>query len=138
MANHSHIEKALTKAYIDGGFDLQTQYPNRSFEPPVDGLWARFSVLPTQPSTFTLGTNGYDEHLGLMQIDLYAPFNKGLSQLHDKCDEVLNYFVAGKAFAYEQQQVLIINAGKNQGFFSDYWTVPLTINYRSYLTRANL
>jgi hypothetical protein len=102
-------------------------WENRTFEAPVTELWAAVFYVPNNPVGRTVGVGGIDEANGFMQIDLSIPTDSGDEQMNDWYDKARLYFVAGRSFLFNTQNVLVISSGMTQGRVIDN-------NYRKSLT----
>lgn len=132
------IESALRKAWRDGGFfaDENTAYDNVAFEPVASTPWARIAVIPAQPEVTSLGVNGYDEHNGVLQIDLFYPLDKGSGAAYAKSDEVCALFKAGARFTYGGETVVIRSSGRNNGRNDGGWfKVTISVFYLAHTAR---
>lgn len=132
------IESALRKAWRDGGFfaDESTAYDNVAFEPVANTPWARVAVIPSQPEVTSLGVNGYDEHNGYLQVDLFYPMGQGTGAVHAKSDAICSLFVAGARFSYDSENVLIRSSGRNNGRKDGGWfKVTVTVFYLAHTAR---
>ena len=136
--SQSSIESALRKAWRDGAFfsDAQTAYDNSAFEPTAGTPWSRVSVIPSQPEVTSLGGNGYDEHNGVLQVDLFYPLNQGTGQINAKADAARELFKAGARFTYGGETAVIRSSGRNKGRKDGGWfKVTLTVIYFAHVAR---
>lgn len=97
---------ALTQAWKDGGFGLETAYENAKFT-PGSAAWAEFWVVFDSTVSATLGTHGENETTGFVQVDLYYPLDKGSGDITTKADAICDYFQLGRSFSYDGQYVTI-------------------------------
>lgn len=133
-----NIESALRKAWRDGGFftDTRTAYDNVAFEPQANTPWSRVTVLPAQPEVTSLGGNGYDEHNGVLQIDLFYPLNQGTGAVHAKADDICALFKAGARFSYGGDTVVIRSSGRKNGRKDGGWfKVTVSVLYLAHTAR---
>lgn len=136
--SQSSIESALRKAWRDGGFftDANTAYDNVAFEPVAGTPWSRVAVIPSQPEVTSLGDSGYDEHNGVLQIDLFYPLNKGTGEINAKADAACALFKAGARFSYGGQTVVIRSSGRNNGRKDGGWfRVTVSVFYLAHIAR---
>lgn len=98
---------ALTQAWVDGNFSLDTAYENKKFDKPAALPWAEFWVVFDSTNSVTLGTHGENETTGFVQVDLYYPLDKGSGDITTKADAICEYFQLGRSFSYQGQYVTI-------------------------------
>jgi hypothetical protein len=133
----SDLRSALIQSWIDGGFGLNTAYPNRKFDPVAGTPWAAVFILPNQPEVATLGDSGADQHDGVFQISLFYPPNQGDHDIMAKADAIARHYKAGNRFSYDDQSLLVRNCGRAQGRLDDGWyRIDLTINWVAWVERA--
>lgn len=135
----ANVEFALRKAFRDGGFfaDANSAYDNAAFEPSAGTPWARITVIPTQPEVTSLGDTGYDEAVGVLQVDLFYPLNQGNGQALTKAEAIRSYFKAGKRFSYGGQDVVSRSAGYRNGREQNGWfRVMVEIQYIAHINRS--
>lgn len=132
------VRSALVQAFVTGSFFNQTEvaYENKKFDPPKDKPWAAFFFVPIQPVVFTLGTGGYDEQRGFVQIDLNYPTDDGEKDVAAKADAIRDAFKAGFQFSYSGQEVRIVSCGRSQGrSINNYYRVSITIQFLAFIVR---
>jgi len=133
------LRSALIQSWVDGGFELDTAYPNRKFDPVAGTPWAAVFILPNQPEVATLGDSGADQHDGVFQISLFYPPNQGDHDIMAKADAIAAHYKAGKRFSYDGQSLLVRNCGRAQGRLDDGWyRIDLTINWVAWVDRILL
>lgn len=126
------INAALVSAYKALPITLPpTAYEVREFTPPPNKAWAAVVNMPADKVATTLGDHGYDEMVGVFQIDFNVPENTGTAELHNNANAVLDFFVPGRRISYLGQEVSIrkavpstIRRNSNAGFVisvSVYW-----------------
>ena len=131
------IKSTLLQAYVDGAFGLSTAYENRQFEPTTGTPWAAVYVLPNQPSAFSLGSNGSDEHDGILQIDLNYPTGNGDGAVLAKADAIRAVFKHGVSFTLDSQAVSIRQCGRSGARIVDgYFKEIITINWTARTLRG--
>jgi len=136
MNKISDVRTALVQAYLDTGIALPTVYDNDKLRPDYLQPFAILQFLPASPSVSTLGSNGRDELLGILQIDICCPVDQGESVLLEYADTLRAYFTAGRQFEFDSQCVIVSNCGQSQGFTSNnYYRMPISVTWYSRLTR---
>lgn len=135
--NQSGVRAALIDAYIDGGFNISTAYPNREYIPSNGTEWARVSFLPAPVEVATLGSYGEDNHSGLLQIDLFFPLYKGDGDAWELADDMSEHFKAGTDFTYNSVTVSIINSSAQVGPEENgMYRLILTVSWYSRINRS--
>lgn len=84
------------KIRAESEFGITFEYPNRQLSTYPNGLWGRMTNLRGPGEPTTLGPNGQDTHVGVIQIDINQPVNDSLANLLNKASEVANAFKAGQ------------------------------------------
>lgn len=85
----------------------------------ANGEFTRATLIRTRPQQLSVGVNGRDLHVGLMQVDIFVPVNTGTSQANTIADSVIAAFPRG----------LTLNAGDNR--------VHIRTAYRETASRLN-
>lgn len=136
--SESKIQSALVQAVVNGAFGLPTAYENVDFTPPATA-WMAVTNLPASIDPSSNGVGGLDEHVGVFQIDLNYPSNKGTKDIMAKADAVLQYFVAGRRFIYQGQCVQVQRKERTQLRPVGAWvSTSISIYYTSYSTRPEI
>lgn len=127
------IDGALIQAYVDLGLGLDTAYEGQEFTPPDDGSdWAAVFILPATSDFFTLGENGEDQHLGLMQIDFNTPHGKGREALVDYAEQIRAEFIGGKGYIRNSQRVRIDTVERTAVIEVDGWMrISVSVNWEA-------
>jgi len=132
------IRSALATAFSSGGFDLPVNYDNaKKVDVKCDLPWCEFYFIPTQPVVSTLGDQGEDEHLGIVQINLNYPINEGMGNLLKKADDIRAVFKAGTSLTYQTQVVRITSCGISRAaqVVNGFYQSILTIEFRALTAR---
>jgi len=136
MADFKDIQGALIDHWVDSALGISTAYENSKFSPVEGTPWARLTILPSQPEIMTLGPSGEDEHLGILQIDLYYPTDEGNSPVLTMADSIRTAYKAGTSLSYNGQSVVILNCGRSGGELENgYFKIMLNVAYRARTTR---
>lgn len=121
-----NVRAALVTAWQTLGI---TTYFENDLGEPTD-KHATFEFMPSSTNGVSLGANGKDEHLGLLQIDLYYPVSRGNGELLQQLDTIRAYFYNGRGFVYGGTSVIInrvdysspvIDGGWYRQSISLYW-----------------
>lgn len=101
------IRRAFRTAYREAIPDLPTQFPNRDFTAPANGVWASLFIMPAARSVKSLGRRGDDLQTGITQIDINVPTHTGINELDHYSDLLVNSFWAGRRLTHDGQVVKI-------------------------------
>lgn len=134
----SDIYSAIIKRYVDAGeFGLDTIYPNKDRRPTGGREHARIWYMPNGVSAPGVGRQGYDEHQGLVQIDLAYPTNEGIGEMMEKADEIARHFQSGVRAEYNGQDVVVRGSEISPPINEDGWIkASVTIDYSAYVRRT--
>ena len=137
----SSVRSALVQSFVDLAAANSWDYPiiaeNHPQEPNHSGIWFGLTYIPDIPDVATLGDGGEDEVRGIFQIDIFTPINTGEKEPQDLIDVMRSYFTAGRRFSYNQQEVVITQCGRTDGFISNnYFRIPLSVIWYSRLIRT--
>lgn len=105
--------------------------------PQANEAWFEFFIIPNRPVVVTLGDDGFNEHTGIVQVNLNYPMHEGSGAMLQKADQVSALFKAGSRHVFEGQTVSVISCGLNgsgktvNGFFQSI----LTIQYKAQTPR---
>lgn len=134
------INAALVKAWqalacVEEG---NTQYENVKFTPATNEIWARLTMIPAQPVPVTIGTPGTDEHVGLLQVDIFAPLDDSTGPTLQVADLIAECFFAGANFSHENQCVRITSCGRGRSAVEGGWyRTIITINWSARVPRRS-
>jgi hypothetical protein len=110
---------------------LPTAWENKDFTPTQGQLYVRPTLLPgnTEPSSF----DSSDEHLGVYQVDVIAPSNKGKGEALIQADLIADQFKSRQVLTYNGVKVHLTSVSRGNGALSDGWYIlPITAAYRAY------
>jgi len=99
------VNAALILAYKSCGLNLPTSYPLKDFPKDVDGAVAEVSILTADRYALTMGDEGMDRVLGILQVNIHIPENTGITQLYSCLDLITGFFTAGSSYTYNGQVV---------------------------------
>ena len=109
-------------------------WPSTVFKPTKSTLYLRGTNLPASTEQAGLGTNGLDEHLGIYQVDVYAPAGKGRGPAEVKADAIADHFKRGTDLLYNGVTVRLGNVSRNAGIIDDdRYVISVSINYSAHV-----
>src|SRR5690349_358560 len=112
---------------------LPIAWPNVSFSPPTTG-YLRVTHVPNIARRIFL--NGSDPHqrLGLLQLDVFQPLNKGASAATELAGKVAEWFPADLKMATGAVTVRVTKASDIAQAIADdaFWFVPVTCQYEAW------
>lgn len=123
---------------VDSPLDLPFAVENSPFDKPAGGApWAATFILANQPRVATLGSQGQDDHNGILQIDLNYPLMTGESAVMAKADELAVFFKAGKRLALSGIELMVTSCGCSRGREAEGWyRVSVTVTWVARVSRA--
>ena len=135
--NYIEIEKALIAAAKAVDNTTPMGHPNDPLENPGPALWLQLHNLRVESLPATLGTQGEDNHPGILQIDINYPQNKGAGIPLQKADEIASYFTAGKRLESNGQQVIVKSTTLSPArYVGGYYRISVDVNYYSRTMRT--
>lgn len=95
---------------------------------PTDGvMFLRETLLSGDTNQTSLGNDGYDEHLGVYQIDVFAPKGGGKGEAITKADAIADHFKRGTTLTYNSADVRIRTVSRAGFGYDENWII-LSIN----------
>lgn len=91
------------------GVDLALSLPNKGFSPALDEPWGDVDFLFAKTANPTMG-DGFKRALGLLQVMLHYPLNKGAGAAVAKADALCTGFQRGTSMEQGAVQVKIMEA----------------------------
>jgi hypothetical protein len=70
---------------------LPIAWTNKAFTPPADGKWLRASDIPASTEPYSL-SGASAEIIGLLQVDVFWPLNRGLAEPKDIAGAIVAHF----------------------------------------------
>ena len=125
------IKAAMESRLLAIASPLPTQWENVLFSPPADGSeYQKVDMLPAAPANPTLG-DGFFRELGLMQVLLSYPINKGSGAVYAKAEAIRDWFPRGLSLSSGGITVLIdrtptVGPGR---VANDRFLMPISIRY---------
>jgi hypothetical protein len=138
--SNTNIHKILVQAVLDSGLGLPIAWPNLPFlsKPANGGPWANVNIIPIDDGVraVTLGLQGEDQHLGLLQIDVNYPMRQGEASQLGKMDTLATFFRGGAPFEFGQARLWIRAVARTRGREVDgFWRMTLTIDWMARVPR---
>ena len=114
-------------------------YDNAAFEAP-NALWLRVAYQPVDNRVATLSGSGQDEASGFLQVSVNVPMEQGSGEAYEMVDKIVAAFDAGASLPYDNGSEIgyVFSDGANASpavTFESYYSVPVTIDWRSRRTR---
>jgi hypothetical protein len=107
-------------------------WENTNYKPNATTLYLRATALPGDTVQACLGDSGRDEHVGIFQVDVFIPDNKGRT---DWPDQIADHFKRGTVLTQNTVSVRITTVSINTAFKDeDFYIVPVSINYQTFTT----
>ncbi len=102
----------------------------------VGSDWAAVFMLPGVTDFNSLGDNGEDLHLGIMQIDFNTPHGEGRAALIAYAQQVRDEFVGGKGYVRNSQNVRIDTVERTAVTEADGWMrISVSVNWEAVTIR---
>jgi hypothetical protein len=137
--SHEDIDKALMQGVVDAALALPIAQENVAFNKPTDGSpWASVWIIPSPDGVraVTLGDDGEDEHVGIVQLDLNYPTGRGVDDVRAKGDQVAAFFSVGKALSSGVAKVTVSSCSRSRGREVEGWyRVSMTISWYARVPR---
>lgn len=132
----TNINGALVTAYQAAALGLSTAYEGKDFTPTPGTAWAAVFNLPASTEVDSLGSGGYDKHLGIFQVDIHVPENTGTAVLLAHAQTLRTYFYAGRTVSYSGQDVRLIKAERSTIRKESGWLrLSVSISYWAFTAR---
>jgi len=105
-------------------------WPNVPFTPETGTLWIRADILPADAQLETLQYS--EEHIGIYQVSVFAPLDKGTGAAMNQADSIADHFAAQR----DLSGLRIRSISVGQPIREESWLmVPVSIEYRVHHTR---
>jgi len=110
---------------------IPVAWENIDYQPIAGTLFLRSTILPADTLPIGLGNTSSEDHLGLYQIDVISPIDKGKGQAFTKADLLATHFARGE-LTYNGVIIRIKSVSRGSGSRDNAWfVVPVFINYQS-------
>jgi hypothetical protein len=107
--------------------DLITEYDNVKTEHPKDGIWARVNIRPSVTSQTEIGNPVTFRTLGVMIVQLFAPFDTGDRDLLVLADKIVTVFRRVTADGVTYRTPTVLSIGRNK----EWWQVNVNCPFQA-------
>jgi hypothetical protein len=107
-------------------------WPNRTFAPPTS-MWYRVTWMPGIPQAAAVGSTAQNRHVGVYQVDVFAPGNKGAKAANDAAKIIIAAYKRGTTLTSAGATVYCDNAYMLTGVQEDtgLYHLPVRVHYRA-------
>lgn len=101
-------------------------------------IFLRPTLLPAEVSALTMSSAGTDEHIGIYQIDIFAPLNDGKYNTLVLADKIADWFAPGLALTYNTTTTSIVSVSRRASVrdATDSWFItPVEVRYQSFTVK---
>lgn len=132
------IYQALLSGITSAGITAPINYPNmRDWVTPNNLLWLRFNQPIIGDNPQTLGSLGYNEQQGMLQIDVFAPRSSGVGASYDMAATIKAKLGSGAKLTSGSTTVRIRSAAVSAGNDDDVWNhTIIAIEFVTYTQRG--
>lgn len=136
MSGTTEIRAALiTQVTAAGGANITASriaWENKSFL-PGSARWYRVTFLPGSYRAAAIGVGSQNRHVGILQIDIFDPPNKGDAVTQTEAERIAAAFKRGTILTYSGVSVRCERAYRGSGDSSDpsWFHVPVKIEWRA-------
>lgn len=127
------IKRALISHLMGLTLDpaMEIAFPNASFTQPAAG-YLRATFVPNTVNQVTLGDLGKNRFLGLFQVDVFWPENKGYVAPTERAGAIAAHFKRGTVVTLDGTTVRIIRPPSIAQALQSapYIMIPVTIQYQ--------
>jgi len=104
------------------------------FEPTAGQTWLRVSYSPSSRVPLDVNAAGLQRYLGLLLVDVFAPYGTGAKAAEDLADAVISAYEAGTTLTSNGVTVEVVRAEVNFGPSSEppWITVPVSIRWKAF------
>jgi hypothetical protein len=111
--------------------NIPVAWENIGYKPIIGTMFLRPTLLPGDTDSPGLSYTSALDHIGVYQVDVISPIDKGKGQAITTADLVATAFPRGE-LVYNGKTVTIKQASRRPGSRDNAWyIVPVIINYRS-------
>ncbi len=130
MGVFTNIEAALHTRLATLSGSPAVQWPNVHYQPAENTTFLRPTVLPA--STILDSLAGMERHIGIYQIDVFVPLEKGVSALNTLLDSIESLFKSNKVLT-ATDVVWVQAVGRGRAQRQEAWYVGFVeVNYLCY------
>lgn len=141
------VEVAIEKALLDRSQAFATAnnlliaLPNIKFDPPsvsVSAKYLRATLLPADTATIAIAASGNDQHLGLLQLDVFYGNGGGERAPRRIASDIISYFVRGTRMTVDGFNVDVLQTPRiGPSIKTDSWIfIPVRISYNCFAVPA--
>ena len=131
------IETEIQAALFDRVADLvlspvlPVSWPNANFRPPADGLYMAVKLFPNGTSRYSQRGSDAQQYIGILQITVVTPLNKGPSNATQIAGEVAEHFNTGLIMRSGDVKVIVTKAPEIATAITtdSSYDVPLSVEY---------
>lgn len=112
---------------------VSVAWENIDFTPTAGTLFVRPTLLPADSVQSGLGATGIDNNLGIYQIDVIAPLDKGKFAATSNADLIGQQFKRGTILTYNGLTVTLSKTSRGSGIRDGGWfIIPVFVTYQSF------
>lgn len=132
------IYQALLTGFASAGITAPVNYPNMpNWVTPNNQLWVRLNQPIIGDNPQTLGSLGYNENQGSLQIDIFEPKHSGMIPSYDAAAAIKTAMGSGAKLTYGQTSVRIRAAATSPGNDDDVWKhTIISIEFTTFTQRG--
>lgn len=133
--SYSIIQEAFLKDWQSQAFGLPVFYEGRNSTPTVDHL--RLSFLPVSNRAASLGADGSNEVIGILQADVVMRTGRGTGEMLAVVDLIVDAYPTGRRISEAGQSVVIWGAEPSSIRSDGGWQkISISINFSAYVRRS--
>jgi hypothetical protein len=107
--------------------------PDGGFTPPGDRKWLRVNEIPASTTHFAL-SGGTNEHIGLLQVDVFRPLNEGHVPAKETGGAIAAHFPVALRLFSEGVKVVVTRSELGPVLKQDTEIMlPVTIRWRAFI-----
>lgn len=131
----SAVERRFTTVASDAYSDLLLLYPNRELPEGVETFAAIHIIASEETLPIGLGATARSRNVGVIQIDVFGPVNRGVGDLDDITMALTRGFhrltleVPGEGWAVFREGGVPLDRGEVQGRYKYVGTVPYRYDF---------
>lgn len=138
MIDLRDVELAINDLIIrNRAFGIPFEYPQAPLQSYPEDLWGKVTNLRGTGVPATLGPQGMDEFVGVIQVDINYPVGKGTSELLDKVTEVMRALKPGQLLQYGDMHLRTVGTSPSpEREVGGYVRISVSANYTLRTFRA--
>lgn len=104
--------------------------PFKTVDAHVGNCWLRVTLLEGETTTATMGPKGLNKFVGVFQVDVIIPSDRGWGFAKKLADRVCSLFKRGTSLSEGTTRLVVSAASPGPGFQLNAWyAVPVSIRY---------